>query len=83
MAACCLFRTNVDMAQKYEEIIANMTKPLGITIEESTDRAKLVYITSVGEKVCCLFDLARNRCMYEVFEYRCHAGLSHPVRARF
>ncbi|CAB1096412.1 unnamed protein product [Ectocarpus sp. CCAP 1310/34] len=34
----------------YEEIIANMTKPLGITIEESTDKAKLVYITSVGDK---------------------------------
>lgn len=45
------------MAQKYEEIIANMTKPLGITIEESTDKARLVYVTSVGEKVspcfCC------------------------------
>eukprot|EP00752_Nemacystus_decipiens_P011269 g10015.t1 len=37
-------------AEKYEEIIANMTKPLGITIEESTDKARLVYITSVGEK---------------------------------
>ncbi|CAN0200661.1 unnamed protein product, partial [Hapterophycus canaliculatus] len=34
----------------YEEIIANMTKPLGITIEESTDKAQLVYLTSVGEK---------------------------------
>ena len=30
-----------------------MTKPLGITIEESTDKARLVYVTSVGEKVCC------------------------------
>lgn len=28
-----------------------MTKPLGITIEESTDKAQLVYLTSVGEKV--------------------------------
>eukprot|EP00903_Cladosiphon_okamuranus_P007049 g6852.t1 len=37
-------------AEKYEEIVANMTKPLGITIEESTDKARLVYITSVGEK---------------------------------
>lgn len=28
-----------------------MTKPLGITIEESTDKAQLVYLTSVGDKV--------------------------------
>ncbi|CAM9808791.1 unnamed protein product [Ectocarpus fasciculatus] len=34
----------------YEELIANMTKPLGITIEESTDKAQLVYLTSVGDK---------------------------------
>lgn len=33
------------------EIIANMTKPLGITIEASTDKAELIYITSVGEQV--------------------------------
>ena len=46
--------TGVTMVQKYEEIVANMTKPLGITIEESTDKARLVYITSVGEKVLAL-----------------------------
>lgn len=28
-----------------------MTKPLGITIEASSDKAALVYITSVGEQV--------------------------------
>lgn len=51
----CFERPNVTMVQKYEEIVANMTKPLGITIEESTDKARLVYITSVGEKVHWLF----------------------------
>lgn len=35
-----------------------MTKPLGITIEASTDSAELIYVTSVGEQVgalcvCC------------------------------
>lgn len=35
----------------FEEIVANLTKPLGITIEASTDEASLVYITSVGAQV--------------------------------
>lgn len=38
------------IVQLYEQIVANMTKPLGITIEASTDTAELVYITSVGEQ---------------------------------
>ncbi|CAM9132898.1 unnamed protein product [Discosporangium mesarthrocarpum] len=33
-----------------QTIVANMTKPLGITIEASTDEASMVYITSAGEK---------------------------------
>lgn len=39
------------LLQVYEEIVANMTKPLGITIEASTDQAELIYITSVGQQV--------------------------------
>ncbi|CAM9439758.1 unnamed protein product, partial [Laminaria digitata] len=37
-------------AEVYEEIVANMTKPLGITIEASTDQAELIYVTSVGQQ---------------------------------
>ena len=39
------------LVKVYEEIVANMTKPLGITIEASTDQAELIYITSVGKQV--------------------------------
>lgn len=52
------------ISQKYEEIVANMTKPLGITIEASTDEAELVYITSVGEQVRHKRHGARSICMH-------------------
>lgn len=45
------FRGRTVLLQVYEEIVANMTKPLGITIEASTDQAALIYVTSVGQQV--------------------------------
>ena len=50
-APCTDVFGNDRLPQVYEEIVANMTKPLGITIEASTDQAELIYITSVGQQV--------------------------------